>query len=275
MAAVPLILCLRAAVNALATRPVLSSYARLPNNAAPVGDQRVAPNRPAILKIFRDRDGANGALVGTVSVWGANLGNPDMGSANTQVFKGDGVATNYDSTIPYVAFLNYNWIPIIFRADLIAKTGTLSSTIGTPAIVGAGGSIFTTEFMPGMTIKFNGEVHVVQEVTDDTHLTLEDNAAATVAGATLTGSTFPCQLLTTDFTIANNGGNGRLTLAAAAQAPLGSRIELHFVVPKQIVADGAHPYENVGIRAMTAMWALFGANAANSKTTISVEGAGQ
>lgn len=79
------------------------------------GSERIASGRPCILEINRDRDGASGALDGTVGVWGVNLPHPDGGSSTAAVFRGDGATVNFEpplATMPYAAFSNYNWIVI-------------------------------------------------------------------------------------------------------------------------------------------------------------------
>lgn len=65
------------------------------------------------LLITRDRDGTNGALVGTISVWGAPLPEdtrPDSTHIWTKtVDPGASTAVTIATGIPYAAWSNYNW----------------------------------------------------------------------------------------------------------------------------------------------------------------------
>lgn len=85
------------------------------------GGEKVAAGRPCVLRVNRDRDGASGALDGTIAVYGVNLPHPEaMTEAQGRVFRGDGAAngatrTKYDlsTSILYRAFSNYNIVVII------------------------------------------------------------------------------------------------------------------------------------------------------------------
>lgn len=79
------------------------------------GSERVAPGRPVILEVDRNRDGTSGALEGTFSLWGVNLPHPYGFNANVNVFQGrDGASgkTVFDTAIAHQAFSNHNWIVI-------------------------------------------------------------------------------------------------------------------------------------------------------------------
>ena len=69
-------------------------------------------------------------------------------------------------------------------------TGTLSVTTGTKAVTGVG-TLFTTQLGAGEAVQINGVSYTVDTVTDDTHLTLEDNATATVTAGTGKFNTAP------------------------------------------------------------------------------------
>ncbi len=257
------------------SKPVLLSRGTRPGGSR-FGDQRMAPARPCRLIMQRDRDGANGALNGTVQLWGANLKNPDMENATaptSAVLRGDGVAVNYETDIAHLALGNNTTIVLVFRNDLVAKTGTATVVAGQPLVTGAGTS-FLAEAKEGDTIKINGESFSVVSVTSDTLLVVDGNFVAAAAGATITGSADPVITPTTNYTIANNGGKTRVTFGAAATAPAGSRVEVHRVVPIQVMADGAHPMENVGIKAMTVLW-LQATGATISSTDVTLEPIGE
>jgi hypothetical protein len=254
---------------ALPSRPVLTGLANM--GGAQLGNERLSAGRPCMLNVLRDRDGASGALNGTISVWGTDLGNPDMsvglsGGAGypsstpgftplAQRFTGDGASVNYDSILPFVAVSNYNWILLIFRQDRPTKTGTATTTVGSADVTGAG-TAFDTEFYEGAIIIINGEAQTVREVTSSTRLSTEQAWTGANAGAAITGSVYPVPAYTTDYTVVTNAGLARVTLVAASRAPAGSRMELHFVKPVQILADAAHPFESTQIRARTIMWIL-------------------
>lgn len=100
------------------------------------GSERIASGRPCILEISRDRDGTNGALDGTVGVWGVNLPHPDGGATNVAVFRGDGATVNFEpplATMPFAAFSNYNWIVIQDGVVIEQGAGGGKYTVTNPA----------------------------------------------------------------------------------------------------------------------------------------------
>lgn len=99
------------------------------------GSERISAGRPAILEIGRARDGATGALDGTVGIWGANLPHPDGASSSVNVFRGDGAAVNCDfpASFIFAAFANYNWVVIQDGVVLEQGAGAGKYTITNPA----------------------------------------------------------------------------------------------------------------------------------------------
>lgn len=116
-------------------RPVLTTR---PGGAPPFGgdgSERITCGRPAILEISRARDGATGALDGTVAIWGANLPHPDGAASSVNVFRGDGAAVNFDfpASFIFAAFNNFNWVVIQDGVVLDQGAGAGKYTITNPA----------------------------------------------------------------------------------------------------------------------------------------------
>ena len=162
--------------------------------------------------------------VGGGTVWGANLNG--RGNASRADLEGTGAATVYDTAVPFAAFSNYNWL---LRIDNSTRTGTAAVTANSATVTGTG-TAFTTELAIGDEITINGERKIVKDIASATSLTVTApfSAAASGAAVFLNDAVLP---VTTDYAISNNGGFARITFTAAAQAPLRSRIELHFVTP--------------------------------------------
>lgn len=206
----PLPALLVAIVEALSTASTSTAPVYLSKNS-----RFLSPN---LLQIERASN------VGGATVWGAKLNG--LANANRQDFLGDGVLTNYDTAIPYAALANNNWI---VRIDKSTRTGTATVTAGSNAVTGAG-TAFTTELRIGQEITINGERKVITSITSTTALTTDSNYQTAAAGASIYLMD-DILVPTTDFTVANNGGNARITMGAAAKAPLNARIQVHFVTP--------------------------------------------
>ena len=173
---------------------------------------------PCMLEIER------AAAVGGATVWGVNLNG--VSNANRQDFRGDGVATVYDSALAFVATSNYNWV---LKVDKSTRTGTVTVTVGSTTVTGSG-TAFTTELKVGAEIMVGSERKVIVSITSATVLNVDrvyQTANAAVAIFLMDDLLVP----TTDYTISTNGGLARITLTAAAKLPAGATLELHFVVP--------------------------------------------
>jgi len=81
----------------------------------PAVNEKVKAGQPCILEVSRDRDGATGALDGTVAIYGADLSSPDYYKAGSTWISrtfdpGGGNAMIFDTDLDYAAFANYNFI---------------------------------------------------------------------------------------------------------------------------------------------------------------------
>jgi hypothetical protein len=119
------------------------------------GSERFAAARKAIIDIRRDRDGASGALDGTLSVRGAMLPHRDGPiESNVQRFKGsDGTSgrTVFDinAAITYTAQLVHQWIVIVDGVVQAIGAVTFSNPSGTLAR-----ATFGTAVAAGSTVEF-------------------------------------------------------------------------------------------------------------------------
>lgn len=151
------------------------------------------------------------------------------GNAHRNDFETDGTATTYDTDIDYAAFSNYNWL---VHMDRSARTGTAAVTAASKTVTGTT-TEFTTELQVGDEIEINAEHRTVVAIASDTSLTVDRAFVNTASGKT-------CYLVdallvhTTDFTVANNGGKARITLAAAGKGPAGANMDVHFVTPEAL-----------------------------------------
>jgi hypothetical protein len=166
------------------------------------------------------------AAVGGGTIYGANLNGRGSAATVFSPFRTDGVLTTYDTTIPYVAFANYN---LLLKASKSTRTGTVTVTVGSATVTGSG-TAFTTELAVGDEIVVSGQRKVVKAIASTTVLTVTEvftEAAAAVAIHLVDG----LLVHTTDFTVSDVGGFVRVTLAAAAKGPSGADFELHLVTP--------------------------------------------
>lgn len=146
------------------------------------GAQRTAAKRPALLTVSRDRDGASGAIDGTVRLFTALLGMEFAG--RTERLVGDGVRTQFQTGIPFVAFSNYNWLVRRLYALLGGVTGTVDKTAASATLTGTT-TAFDTELWVGATIIVGGESRRVVSIASATSLTVDRPFNATAAGLTL------------------------------------------------------------------------------------------
>lgn len=159
-----------------------------------VGSQRTSAGKRAALTIARQTNGAgaNPVVTGTVAVWGADVGQPNTGrplgnsyaTAQTPIsypFLGDASATTFQTSIPYAAFSNYNWI---LEMDQFKVTGTFSvSTAGVVSTSGGTAGV-ASQTKLGDTLIISNSTQVL--VTTITAYTDQDNFTVTPApGATM------------------------------------------------------------------------------------------
>lgn len=205
------------------------------------------------------------------TLYGANF-NGDS-SANRQDFKGDGSSTDYDSALTYVAFSNYNWL---VKVDKSTRTGTASVTAGSKTVTGSS-TDFDPELSVGDEILINGETRTVVSIASDTSLTVDEAFVNTATGAAI-------YLLdavlrhTTDFTVASNGGLARITLAAAAKAPSGAKIQVHYVTPVSLFAFATATVQFKRFQlpnGYDVVWYASGATTAPSSTNVYLQAIGQ
>lgn len=209
----PLPVFLAALAEAFATASASTLPAYLSKNS-----RFLSPN---LLQI--ERAGTTGG--GTV--WGAKLNG--LSNANRQDFQTDGVATNYDTSIPFVALANNNWI---VRTDRSPRSGTAAVTAGSATVTGTS-TAFLTELRPGQEITINGERKVITAIASATSLTV-DTAYVATATTQVVNLMDDILMPTTDFTVSNQGGFARITLTAAAKGPANTRMQVHFVTPASL-----------------------------------------
>lgn len=75
----------------------------------------------------------------------------------------------------------------------------------------------------------------------------------------------------TGYSITNNGGFARVVMGTNIAAS--DDYAVYFTVPVQVMADGPHPIEKVGVRGYVVMWVLFGAadQAAGDVTLVTLD----
>lgn len=208
--------------------------------------------------------------IGGGTVWGAKLNG--LSNANRQDFLTDGSATTYDTSIPYAALSNNNWI---VRIDKSTRSGTAAVTAGSTTVTGTS-TAFLTELRPGQEITINGERKVVTAIASATSLTVDTPYAATASGV----SVFLMDdilMPTTDFTVSNQGGFARITLTAAAKGPANTRMQVHFVTPASLFtyATATTTFAKREIASgYDVMWYVADATASPSATNIYVNDLG-
>jgi hypothetical protein len=184
---------------------------------------------------------------------------------------GDGVATTYDTTIPFVAFANNN---LLMRASRSTRTGT-ATIAATTAVTGAG-TAFATELRIGDEISINGEVRNVIAIASATALTVDRAFTTSIAGAAI-------QLIdaflvpTTDFAVSNVGGFCRFTITAAAKAPAGSKLEFMLITPVTLFtfATATISFKKLEVQGCDVAWYVSDATASPGATNIYLRVIGQ
>lgn len=264
--------------------PVVTKRGTLPGGAMNASEA-LGAQRPVRLRIQRDRDGSSGALNGTLSVWGANIGNVDMipapvspwgatvgGPVRNQKFKGDGTTTAFQTNFPYVAggavgtATNLSHVAIQRANALVAGAGTVTTVAGSSRVTGSSSAFLGLS--AGQTIQVNGEDQVIANITSATVLDTFNAWAAANAGATYNVS--PAFVTPAAGVTFSSGTNGN-TLATFGTAPLnGSVIEIHQILPIEIMADAAHPFEEVTASSKDLLWVVAnGATISASDASIS------
>jgi hypothetical protein len=220
---------------------------------------------PALLDIAR------ASTTGGGTVWGAYL--PGLSSSPTVYSPAiaDGVATTYDTTIPFVALANNN---LLARVSRSTRTGT-ATIAGTTAVTGSG-TAFTTELRIGDEISINGEVRNIIAIASATALTVDRAFATSAAGASvflLDSFLVP----TTDFSVSNVGGFCRFTVTAAAKAPAGAKLEFMLITPVSLFtfATATLSFKKLEIQGVDVAWYVSDATASPGATNIYLRLLGQ
>lgn len=273
-----------------------------------VGDQRLGAGKRAILNVLRGRKGVAGTMadtLGTIAVWGADLANPlsqtPLGNAfaasvapTSQVFSGDGSTVAFQTNIAYAAFSNYNWIVETAARKLV---GTVTVVAG---VVTGSSTTFNTagvKILVGDVLMLGGLLCTVTAVTTDTAAVVTPAIDVTAGGLAYQLSqrdrlkTYAASpTLSTHYGVTNVGGYALITFGVAPPTekinsvainggfgPQGPGIAVYFVTPVQILADGAHADERVGVRGRTAMWTIATGDGGDDfdATRVTVEAAGQ
>lgn len=223
----------------------------------------VSKNSRFLSKIQIDIERA--ANVGGATVWGANF----LGRSNAlrNDFRTDGVATTYQTRIPFVTMANYNYL---LRISKGSRTGTVTVTANSATITGSG-TAFTNELAIGDVIRVGDQVRRILSITSAT-VAIADEPFTVAAAAVPIALDDGLLIQTTDYAISNVGGFALVTLAAAAKGPANATLEVHFVVP---VALDSFVTATVTFRRREAdgkdvLWYLADATASPSATNVYV-----
>jgi hypothetical protein len=110
-------------------------------------------------------------------------------------------------------------------------TGSLSTTIGSPSVVGTG-TLFLTQLIPGQQINIPGaSLYTIASITDNTHLTLTASAGGTVSGVVAAGGAFLPGFAIYDKAGLYLGSVSLWETAAARSVALGQAGNLQFTLP--------------------------------------------
>lgn len=250
-----------------------------------IGSERFSAGKRVLASILRGGGGVAGtmaATLGTVALWGADLPNPmnarPLGNAfataqtpNVNAFAGDGSTLTFQTDIPYAAWANNNFVVETMSFKL---TGTFTVTAG-GAITGS-----STNFIPeidvGDKVIIGGRVFEIATVTSDTAATVTAATAGTAVTAGAVGySIEQSKFIKTyassetgpqQYDVSDVGGFALITFAVAPPAPgpspaiagaQNSNVFIYKVTPVEILADGAHVNERVGIRSRTLLWLVY------------------
>jgi hypothetical protein len=204
-------------------------------------------------------------VTGGGTVWGAYL--PGLSSSPTVYSPalGDGVATTYDTTIPFVALANNN---LLVRATRSTRTGTVTTTVGSTAVTGSG-TAFLTELRIGDEISIGGEIRNVVAAASATALTV-DRPFATASTAVAYQLIDSLLIPTTDYTVSNVGGFCRFTFGAAAKAPSGARLEFMLITPVNLFTfvTATLTFKQLEVQGVDTAWYASDATASPSATNV-------
>lgn len=131
------------------------------------------------------------------------------------------VLTNPNSIAPLSGVQFTDTFPTSPASMVVAGSspalGTVTTNSASTAVTGSG-TRFTTLLSPGAVIVINGAARTVASITDDTHLTLTANAAATGSGLAITGTASGCG----SPTFAPGPGAGSISFSGGTIAPKGT-----------------------------------------------------
>lgn len=203
--------------------------------------------------------------VGGGTVWGAYL--PGLSSPTTVYSPalGDGASVNYDTTIPFVALANNN---LLVRAQRSTRTGTVTTTVGSTAVAGAG-TAFLTELRIGDEISIGGEIRNVIAAASATALTV-DRPFATASTAVAYQLVDSLLVPTTDYSVSNVGGFCRFTVTAAAKAPLATRLEFMLITPVNLFTflTATLTFKQLEVQGVDVAWYVSDATASPGATNV-------
>lgn len=202
-----------------------------------VGDLTTSDNQNYTFTINGISAG-NGDLSLTIGPNIKDLSDNDMAAP-----EGPSAAITIDNLLPSVS----SSIPVVTGPvnNRIPRTGTITSTTGSPNVVGVG-TLFTTELAVGAIIKdaTGTTIGTVQTITDDLNLVLTANGATAVTGAAYTVGLFytvtfnepvtAASITAADFAL-TGGSGGTGTIGTVSPAVGSSNV---FIVPVTITASG-------------------------------------
>lgn len=265
-----------------------------------LGGERTAAAKRAVLTVMRSQDGAgaNPTIDGTIAVYGMDLANPVAGkpignayatapSAAAFPFLGDGTAKTFQTNIPYAAFSNNNWLVempgftlsgtfAVDTAGVVTGTSGVAgqSKLGDVVIIGGFKSTitaytnensFTITPAPAAAISAGAAGYNVSVdrrfktwITSGSIGSTNPELFTVTSGATIDG--VACALIT--FAVAPPKLAGPATATTLAT---GAPIDVpcvFFGTPVEVLADGEHRFDRVGVRSRSVMWAV-GTHAAN------------
>lgn len=238
---------------------------------------------------IRRSDAGGVAIVGNVTVSGADLpaafatdviGNSyaTPPTERGQSFAVAAAQTTFQTSIPYAAFSNYNWL---VETPGYKCTGTV--TLSGTALTGSG-TAFLTELSIGDTVTIGSYRALVVSVADDTNAVLD--TSGTAAALSVLYNWTPSKRFKQyaaspsgphQYNVTDVGGYALITLAVAPPVDpaipgvtaLG--LKVYRVTPATVLAAGAHIMEHTGIEAKQVMWVTFsGIQTAANRTTVSV-----
>lgn len=266
-----------------------------------LGSERTAAAKRAVLTVMRSQDGAgtNPTIDGTIAVYGMDLANPNSGkplgnsfataqSAAAFPFLGDGTTKTFQTNIPYAAFSNNNWLVEMPGFTLsgtfaVATTGVVTGTsgvanqskLGDVVIIGGFKSTitaytdqdnFTITPAPPAAISAGAVGYNVSVdrrfktyIASGSLGTTNPELFTVTSGATIDG--VACALISFAIAPPKLAGPSISPFTLATGAPIDIPC-VYFGTVSEVLADGEHRFDRVGVRSRSVMWAV-GTHASN------------